>query len=239
MATPKGRLPCPPYNPGVRDLIEGKRAWDARASPASNREGFRGWHERGYLPHRDSPGLAQFITYHLADAFPAELLGEWAALLRIEKERQQRIELENYLDKGRGQCWLRRPEVAAVCESAFLHFDQERYVVKAWCLMPNHVHVLVLVTTVPMAQFIKSWKGYTAYQCNRILARTELGFWADDYWDTYMRDEDHERRAIRYIESNPVKAGLVRVAKDWPWSSARFRDEFQVLRLPAMAHGHS
>ncbi|HYV27880.1 MAG TPA: hypothetical protein VFA77_10130 [Candidatus Eisenbacteria bacterium] len=61
MSTPKRRLPRPPYNPGVRDLVEGKRAWDSRVTEASQAEGFRGWHERGYVPHRDSPGLTQFI----------------------------------------------------------------------------------------------------------------------------------------------------------------------------------
>ena len=51
---PKRRLRRPPYNPCVRDLVEGKRAWDARETDAEKRAGFRGWHERGYLPHRDS-----------------------------------------------------------------------------------------------------------------------------------------------------------------------------------------
>lgn len=231
------RLPRPPYNPGVRELVEGKRAWDARASRANLREGFRGWHERGYLPHRDSPGLTQFITYHLADAFPAELLSEWAALLKIEDEQERRKELEGYLDKGRGQCWLRRPAIARICENGFRHFDGERYILRAWCLMPNHAHVLVLVTTVPMAEFVKSWKGYTAYRCNEIMGRSNSSFWADDYWDTYMRDSEQERRAVRYIESNPVKAGLAREAKDWPWSSARFRDQYGVLRAPPVKRG--
>src|SRR5947209_3912839 len=116
MSETKRCLPQPPKNPGLRELVEGKRTWDARASVASQRRGFRGWHERGYLPHRDSPGLTQFITYHLADAFPRELLGEWAALLEIEEERERRKELEAYLDKGRGECWLQRPEIAAVRE---------------------------------------------------------------------------------------------------------------------------
>src|SRR5258706_5673329 len=184
MSKPKRRLPRPPYNPGLRDVVEGKRAWDARASQSNQRKGFRGWHERGYLPHRDSPGLTQFVTYHLADAFPAELLSEWEALMKIEEERERRKELEEYLDKGRGECWLRQPEIAEMCENGFLRFDSMRYTLKAWCLMPNHVHVLVLVTTVPMAEFVKSWKGYTAYRCNRSLGRTGSGFWADDYWDT-------------------------------------------------------
>jgi hypothetical protein len=59
MPNPDRKLPIPPYNPGLRDLVEGKRAWDPRASKARQREGFRGWNERGYLPHPDSPGLTR------------------------------------------------------------------------------------------------------------------------------------------------------------------------------------
>jgi hypothetical protein len=46
-----------------------------------------------------------------------------------------------------------------------------------------------------------------------------------------MRDAEHELKTRRYIESNPVKAGLIQIAKDWPWSSARFRDENGVLHF--------
>lgn len=80
--------------------------------------------------------------------------------------------------------------------------------------MPNHVHVLAHVTTVPMAQFVKSWKGYTARECNHFLRQQGVSFWADDYWDTYMRDANHQLRAIHYIEQNPVKAHLVATARD-------------------------
>jgi len=48
-----------------------------------------------------------------------------------------------------------------------------------------------------------------------------------------MRDEEQEKKAVRYIENNPVKARLCCVDKEWPFSSARFRDEFQRLLLPA------
>ena len=84
-----------------------------------------------------------------------------------------------------------------------------------------------------MAEVIKSWKGFTAYRCNQILGRAESQFWADEYWDTYMRDAEHESRTVRYIENNPTKAGFVRAAKDWPWSSARFRGEDGLLRIPS------
>src|SRR2546423_10718522 len=127
MSEPKNRLRKPPYNPWVRALVEDKRKWDPKAIRTEAKAGFRGWHERGYLPHRDAPGLTQFITYHLADAFPSELLSEWSMLLEIENDRERRKKLEEYLDKGRGHCWLQKPEVASICENAFLHFHGERY----------------------------------------------------------------------------------------------------------------
>jgi phage gp16-like protein len=46
-----------------------------------------------------------------------------------------------------------------------------------------------------------------------------------------MRDAEHERKTVRYIENNPTKAKLVLDPKEWLWSSARVRDEFGVLRL--------
>lgn len=230
MGQPKLRLRRPPYNPGLRDLVEGKRKWDPRATDSLARQGFRGWHERGYLPHRDSPDLTQFITYHLADAFPIALRGEWEALLAIESDPERRKQLEQYLDKGRGACWLGLPEIAALCEEALRHFDAERYVLKAWCLMPNHVHVLALETATPMSRFVQSWKGYTSREAKMRL-QLRGAFWGPDYWDTHMRDAEHERRTIRYIENNPVKARLVRDPQGWRWSSARFRDEYGQLRL--------
>jgi len=92
----------------MRDLVEGKRAWSHPLTKDDIERGFRGWHENGYLLHRDEPGLIQFVTFRLADAFPEKLRSEWEMLLKIEDDRKRRIELEDYLDKGRGECLLRR-----------------------------------------------------------------------------------------------------------------------------------
>ncbi len=225
------RLPSPPYNPGVRDLVEGKRAGSGPLAKEQSQRGFLGWHENGYLPHRDEPGLVQFVTFRLADAFPAELRAEWEALLRIEDDRRRRIELEAYLDRGRGECHLRRPELAKLVEEALLFRHALEYELRAWVVMPNHVHLLFLVQNVPMWRLVNAWKGYTAKAANKILGR-KGPFWQEGYWDTFMRDRGHEMRAQRYIENNPAKAKLVVFPKEWPWSSARFRDAYQRLCLP-------
>src|SRR5688572_20375386 len=98
-----------PYNPTLRELIKGKRQTSFPVHDAAVDAGFRGWHERGYLPHRDAPGLIQFLTFRLKDSFPKELRAEWAALFEIENDRERRLRLEQYLDLGRGTCILRRP----------------------------------------------------------------------------------------------------------------------------------
>ena len=223
---------CPPYNPALQQLVDGKQAWaDLMNDPAQDR-GFHGWHQRGYLPHRDAPGLTQFVTCRLHDSFPAGRRAEWEALLRIEDNRRRRIKLEQYLDLGHGACWLRRPEIAALAEGALRHFDGQRYQMLAWVVMPNHIHVAVRTQEVPLAQVLQSWKRFVGREANKLLCR-QGPFWEREYWDTYMRDEEQLTRARRYIEQNPLKAKLVGQARDWPWSSARFRDEYGRLVLPA------
>ena len=87
----------PPHNPGLRELVAGKRRWSAASQQKLGRQGFYGWHERGYLPHRDEPGLMQFVTFHLADSFPAALRSEWEAMLKVEDVKARREQLQAYI----------------------------------------------------------------------------------------------------------------------------------------------
>jgi REP element-mobilizing transposase RayT len=89
--------------------------------------------------------------------------------------------------------------------------------------MPNHVHGLVETSTAyPLADVVHGWKSFTANGANRRLGRTGP-FWQREYHDRYIRDSEHLRQAVEYIEQNPVKAGLVIQAGDWLFSSARRR----------------
>jgi REP element-mobilizing transposase RayT len=221
---------CPPYHPDLHQLVEGKQAWAEPLDDAAKAQGFLGWHQRGYLPHRDTPGLTLFVTFRLHDSFPASRRLEWEALLRIDDNRQRRKKLEDYLDHGHGECWLGQPALATLAQNALRHFDTQRYELLAWVVMPNHVHVVVKIGQTPLARVLQSWIRFIAREANKLLRR-EGAFWEREYWDTYMRDEEQLARARRYTEQNPVKAGLVRDAKAWPWSSARFRDEYGNLVL--------
>src|SRR5580658_6473303 len=90
----KPRRSAPPYNSGVGELVEAKRRWSSPLKINDAKQGFRGWNERGYLPHRDEPGLTQFVTFRLADSFPTALRSEWEHLWSIEDDRERRTELE-------------------------------------------------------------------------------------------------------------------------------------------------
>jgi len=116
----------------LQKLVEGKQAATEPLDEAAKAKGFLGWHQRGYLPHYDGPGVTQIVTLRLVDSLPASRKGEWEALLRIENRRERRRRLEAYLDLGWGECWLGRPGIAQLAENAFRHFDGERYQLKAW-----------------------------------------------------------------------------------------------------------
>lgn len=81
--------------------------------------------------------------------------------------------------------------------------------------------VVEIVGEGSLSEIVGSWKSFTAKQANRIIGQSGT-FWHADYFDRYMRDEGHLARTIGYVENNPVKAGLVADAAEWPWSSARF-----------------
>lgn len=90
----------------------------------------------------------------------------------------------------------------------------------AYCLMPNHVHLLVVGRQrSSIARAIGNAHREFSRRCN--LARAVTGHaWANRYYSTPL-DETHVWAAVRYIELNPVRAGLVRRATEFTWSSAR------------------
>jgi putative transposase len=188
------------------------------------RKGFRGWHQRGYLPHFDAPGVTQLVTFLLADSFPITRRAEWEPVLKNNDDSAKRAKLESWLDRGHGSCWLKEHPIAESMQHTLLAGNGEEFELQAWLVMPNHVHVVVDIwDELPLSKLINRWKGRGARTANQQLSRSG-NFWQADYFDTVIRDEEHLRKAIRYTEQNPVKAGLVREAGEWRWSSACFRD---------------
>ena len=127
------------------------------------------------------------------------------------------------LDAGHGESVLVRPRIGAVVEYALLHCMDDRYRLHAWCVMPNHVHVLVTpLTGASLSSLVHSWKSFTAKAINDGLGRQGT-VWFEEYFDRAIRDDAHFSAAKAYIEDNPVKAGLCAEAADWVFSSGTRR----------------
>lgn len=185
----------------------------------------RGWYSRGYLPHFDGGELIQFITYRLADSLPKSVLEKWQKELEDDEisEVDYRRRIEKYLDQGHGECYLKNPKVAEIIEENLLHFNDKKYKLYAWVIMPNHVHLLLIPKEgYSLSEIVHTAKSYTANEANKTLNRTGR-FWFPEPFDRFIRNYEHFENTFTYIENNPVKAGLCENAGDWRFSSAYWR----------------
>ena len=233
-----------------RDAIR-RFGYAVRSKPAAPGDEKRpgdlisGSHSRGYLPHLKVEGGTYFVTFRLDDSLPREVFirlkrkaADAAAKLSATGTPEQRKRfaerelfraIDEELDANRGQCWLRRKEVAELVAGALRHFDGERYRLSGWVAMPNHVHVVVTpFPGIALSSVLHSWKSFTAKEANKLLVeKTTRAFWQKESFDHWCREAEEVLRCVRYVEGNPVKANLCRDAEDWPWSSAYARGRLE------------
>jgi REP element-mobilizing transposase RayT len=130
--------------------------------------------------------------------------------------------MDRLLDEVRsGPFYLRQPAIADMVVEAIQYDAATRahYLLHAFVVMPNHVHLLATPAS-PLPKLTKSLKGITSKRANTILATTGSSFWQEESYDHLARNEREFDNIQRYIEQNPVRAGLVQEAKDYRWSSA-------------------
>lgn len=123
-------------------------------------------------------------------------------------------------------------------ETQYLHMLTERCAragVEVWsyCLMPNHVHLLMTPSDeIGLAKVVgETHRQYTSFINSRERWRGHL---FQDRFASCVMDESHLIAAFRYIAMNPVRAGLVDRAEDWPWSSVHahlFRRDGKLVRV--------
>lgn len=183
----------------------------------------RGWYQPRALPHFDGGGI-QTVTFRTADSMPQTILNRLhAETAHLEDEQRNRrfiTVVENELDSLAGECRMKDESIGRLVVDAILHFDRVRYVLHAWVVMPNHVHVMFRpLDNYALADIVKSWKSFSAKRINQHTHRIGK-FWARDYFDRGIRDGPHFENVFEYIENNPVRAGLCKEAEDWPSGSA-------------------
>ncbi len=197
----------------------------------TDKQSNKNWYSRGYLPHYDNINLVQSVTFRLADSLPQKMLERLAFELKSmplhERNIAKRQKIEEWLDAGMGCCALKNTAMANVVQRAIKKFEVDKYDLFAWCVMPNHVHMLIQ-PKLELGKIIQSIKSFTGRWALEHNAELELGvpkgkpFWMREYWDRYIRNENHFNRVVEYINNNPVKAGLCENKKNWTWSSATY-----------------
>lgn len=212
------------------------------------------------LPHWEQPEVCCFLTFRTADSLPAAVMAEWrlhrdqwlrghgvdptdedwhARLDLLPEPRRHEFhrtfskQMHEMLDAGHGECLLRRADLREIVVEAFHHFDEERYRLGGFVVMPNHVHVLVqCLGETRLKGMGYSWKHYTAREIHKLLAREKVDreslreshseedtrrdsrstlratFWQAETYDHIVRSREQFEHYRRYIEENPVKAKL-------------------------------
>jgi len=206
----------PPTSPGDANV-------PSPASPYLNPQKEIRKHQSSHLPHWEQEAKLYFVTWRLGDSLPMEKLQQWGQQRDVwitqnpkpwdqatEQEYHEKFSktLDHWLDAGSGECVLQDPAIARIVVDALLHFDGERYLLDAFVVMPNHVHVLFrLAPGLLLEDVIQSWKSFSAKKINQALGREGV-LWQRDYWDRIVRDGDHRVNIGNYIVKNPVRAKL-------------------------------
>ena len=187
------------------------------------------------LPHWSQAGCLCFITWRTVDSIPKSVLNRWHAdrdtwlrnhgiepnhegwklqLSELDQSLQREFvktfseRWHRHLDACHGDCPLKDPEISNIVAASLHKFDEHRYLLTDFIVMPNHVHLLAAFADEDgMLTQCESWKHFTAREINRRLGLSDR-FWQQDGFDHLVRTEEHFDGFRRYIASNPMKAGL-------------------------------
>ena len=187
------------------------------------------------LPHWAQAGTICFITWRTWDSIPKLVLEQWLdernrwlarhginAETDDWKRKLGRLELRHrrlfhrrlanrwhdHLDACHGACVLRQRELAGIVAQSLHKFDEDRYELTDFIVMPNNIHILAAFPDEEgMLKQCESWKHFTATEINTKLGN-EGRFWQQDGFDHLVRSLDQFEYYRRYIKDNPRRAGL-------------------------------
>ncbi len=205
------------------------------------------------LPHILPIGATFFVTFRLHDSLPKNMLDTFkerrdkriselkqkqpegfADLIRIEQKKYFKLFDEALEKVNHGPTWLKQPAIATEIIKQIEKYDGKWYDLLAYCVMSNHVHIIIdtrtqlatspveyeisLANYIQVDKIMKRIKGASARYSNLTLNRTGQPFWQRDYFDYFPRNQKELGRIINYVLNNPVKAGIVENWQDYPFT---------------------
>jgi REP element-mobilizing transposase RayT len=175
------------------------------------------------LPHWQQSSVWYFVTFRLADSIPNHIkekiiserelwLKKHSDLIQLTKEEKREYyrlfskRIEDLLDNNTGSCILKDKKIAEIVASTLLYFDNQRYELDEWIIMPNHVHVLVKpLLNYKLSTILHSWKSFTANDINKLLGKNGQ-IWMYESYDHIVRNNNAFEAIRKYIRENPIKA---------------------------------
>ena len=203
--------------------------WNFYAPGVEMLESFRS------LPHRDQAGALTFVTMRLADSMPKEIVRAWHNEIeswlnehglenrtvenvlgdpKIDPKRKQELQRfkhrrwHGHLDDCHGKCPYRNPKLATEVSEALLYFNEKRYDLERFFIMPNHAHVLIQMRPgVELRKQLTSIMRFSGRRINKLM-RHAGEFWQSEPFDHIVRSLEQFQYLQRYIFDNPAKANL-------------------------------
>ena len=183
--------------------------------------------EGRHLPRWEANGAIYHVSLHLADSVPQAQLEIWRAERRRLSELAKSADrplteeevvalravydehVEKYLSAGFGECLLKDSRAAAVVEKTVTHGNGTLYALHEWCVMPNHLHVIVggFGDARPMRDVLETWKRVMVHRINKALTR-DGEVWHRDAYTRIIRNRAEYARQMSYVWNNPESAGL-------------------------------
>ncbi|MCX6138914.1 MAG: transposase [Ignavibacteriales bacterium] len=172
---------------------------------------------RRNLPHYFKKDAIYFVTFRLAGSLHLKTCKYHH---KYRQNPSSFVEFDNYLDStSKGPHWLKVVPISRLVAEAIESDHDRGYTLWGYCIMPNHVHLIIqpFGTDVPLNKILQLLKKETAIKANQALGRSGQ-FWQHESYDHIIRNAVELERVMKYVWNNPVKAGLVSDASDWPWS---------------------
>ncbi len=203
-----------------------------------------------HLPHFDHAGKIFFVTFRLYNSIVSSTavsmkLARTEAIdgiddkLSEDEQRRKRNVIEaEYFKKYEGLLdhptygdrYLSEAECVNIMKDILHHLDGELYRLEAYCIMSNHVHILI-DTAIQLSdtedfnpnaleyqhlyKIMQRIKGRSAHYLNLARGTTGTTVWYPESYDRYIRNENHYNYTINYLLNNPIKANLVKNWTDW------------------------
>lgn len=181
---------------------------------------------RRNLPHFYSKDTVYDVTFRLANTIPKHILQKYNDLKEqiIKQGKKNHINnlYNSYVDTYLGcidnsNNYLLINSIRKEVSSAIMYHDKKPCIIIAYCIMPNHVHLIINTNNfpyTPLGKILGSIKQFSAKKANHILGKKGQ-FWHHENFDHQIRSKNELAEGIEYIKNNPVNAKLVLDWNNW------------------------